>query len=139
MQDKKTRIAIEYMKELHRQSTFFDKILETLTAFSESEQQKHPEWRKGQALSVCTAIAFPFIEATLAKTGADAFMTMRKFRITLRNSRIAFFTGRSCITATRSSFSSTTGTTSARRICRKSRQYSAWKKAVMCGAETTRT
>ena len=73
MQDKETRIAIEYMKELHRQSAFFDKILETLTAFSESEQKRHPEWRKGRALSVCTKLAFPFIEATLAKTCADCF------------------------------------------------------------------
>ena len=94
MQDKETRIAIEYMKELHRQSAFFDKILETLTAFSESEQKKHPEWRKGQALSVCTTLAFPFLAETLAKTESDCFYDDEKIPHYLAELKDCLFYGR---------------------------------------------
>ena len=60
MQDKKTRIAIEYMRELHRQSAFFDKILETLTAFSESEQKKASRMTKGSVTFCLHGDCFSF-------------------------------------------------------------------------------
>ncbi|MBR1404825.1 MAG: hypothetical protein IJ558_11700 [Treponema sp.] len=95
MEHTETRAAIAYMKELHRQNAFFDQILETLVSFSESERKKHPEWRKGQALSVCTAIAFPHIEAELAKTDADCFSDDEKIPLYLAELKDCLFYGKS--------------------------------------------
>ena len=81
----------------HRQSDFFDKILEALVAFSESERKKHPEWRKGQALSNCTRIAFPHFERKLLGTAADCFYDDEKIPLYLMKLKDWLFYGRSCV------------------------------------------